>query len=601
MRYEVKKKVRSRKKNFLSNLKWSIIKIHKFRTAYIILMTINACVKGILPAVSLMMTQALIDEIQYRLGTLQNALLFLAILIGTQLIGEIIIIITQTRIENYELEFDAFFQEEILQKVANLDSKDFEDDRIYDLINRTQYDANAGILGAIKSIYAIATNLISVVSFTLIIVRYNILLFFAIIVLPVIRYCFEKRYNLAEYDIEKKNTEPERKGGYISFILTNSETHKEIKLFSLFDFFIKKYKKIKQCCNLKIIKLHNRRAKLFCLLGTFEKCIDLGVTLVILSQTYMGTVSIGKFILLSNSIDSLKDNIVSMFSQMSLIYKNSAMIEQIRAFFEVKTEEINEDGILVDKIKSIKLEHLNYKYRNEDTHVLHDINIEFNNSEFVVFMGQNGSGKTTLMKIIMGLYSDYEGTIYVNGIDLRDLNLIEYRKKVSALFQNYIKYESTISDNIRYGDIDINSNQGIINIMKKVELGEFQNRLSQVLGYQFREGKQISVGQWQKLALARSLYRNADVYIFDEPNASLDLITEGIVLNTIYRESKDKITLLIMHRFNYIVELADSIVVLDSGEITEKGTHAELLRKGGIYHQLYSMQSQIASTCKGND
>lgn len=321
---------------------------------------------------------------------------------------------------------------------------------------------------------------------------------------------------------------------------------------------------------------------------------DFAVTLWILIHTFSGTISIGRFLLYNNSIDNLKDNLVSIFSQLSFLYKNSAMIELIRDFFELEPEDTNEDGIVVDKINSIKIEGVSYRYQGKKEYALKEINLEIKPGELTIFMGNNGSGKTTLMKIIMGVYNDYTGNVLINGHNLRELNMTHYRSKVSVLFQNYIKYESSIEDNIRYGNVNIaKQSKYIKNILRRVKLGEYTDQLSQMLGYQFQEGTQMSIGQWQKMALGRTLYRDADIYIFDEPNASLDLLTESEILKTIRQETKGKITFIIMHRFNTMVVHANNITVLENGKIAESGTHSQLINKQGIYAALFNQYHNI--------
>ncbi len=409
-----------------------------------------------------------------------------------------------------------------------------------------------------------------------------------------IRYLFEKRFNLKEYILEKENTEPNRKASYISYLLTNSENFKEIKTFGLFDFFIKKYNSIKDLCNLKLIRLNNKRGQAFVMLTILEKLVDFAVTILIMIQTFNGVLSIGNFVLYNNSIENLKDSVVSMFSQLSYLYKNSAMLDQIRSFFELSPENTNESGIIIENIVSIKLDHVSYKYQGKKNYALKNINLEIKAGELVIFMGNNGSGKTTLVKIIMGIYDDYSGTVFVNNYDLKTINLNQYRKKVSALFQNYIQYESTIADNIIYGDICKQySKEYVIDILRKIRLEECADDLSQNLGYQFQEGTQMSIGQWQKLALGRTLYREADIYVFDEPNASLDLKTESAILKTIHDETNNKIAFIIMHRFNYMVEVADQIVVLNNGIIAECGSHEQLIDENGLYYDLFQMYKEL--------
>ena len=585
---------KKKKRKVIDNFIWSVAEIFRFKKAYLLVLIMNSVVKGISPVVTLVIFQRMIDVIQFQSGTLQDAGILLASVAVVQLISECLLLFTGVKLSNYELAFDLHFQEQILKKVSTLSCKDFENNRTYDLVNRTQYDADAGILGSIKTFFSLAASLISSVSFAVIIAKFNIILFVIIIVIPVVHYMFEKRYNLKEYEVEKENTEPNRRAGYISYLLTNSEDYKEIKTFGLFRFFIKQYGLIRDACNLKQILLNSKRGRVFGVLTVLERVSDFAVTLWILIHTFSGTISIGRFLLYNNSIDNLKDNLVSIFSQLSFLYKNSAMIELIRDFFELEPEDTNEDGIVVDKINSIKIEGVSYRYQGKKEYALKEINLEIKPGELTIFMGNNGSGKTTLMKIIMGVYNDYTGNVLINGHNLRELNMTHYRNKVSVLFQNYIKYESSIEDNIRYGNVNITKQSKYIkNILRRVKLGEYTGQLSQMLGYQFQEGTQMSIGQWQKMALGRTLYRDADIYIFDEPNASLDLLTESEILKTIRQEIKGKITFIIMHRFNTMVVHANNITVLENGKIAESGTHSQLINKQGIYAALFNQYHNI--------
>jgi ABC-type multidrug transport system fused ATPase/permease subunit len=555
---------------------------------------LDAVVKGITPVVTLLLIQRLIDLIQYQSGTWKDAVCLLVWLSAVQIASELVLIFTNVKLTNYELDFERYFQKKIFSKVSSLGSKDFESSHTYDLINRTQYGANIGMLGSIKTFFSLSSALISSISYAIIIIKYNIVLFAIIMAVPLIRYLFEKKYNLKEYAVEKENTEPNRRIGYISYLLTDSENFKEIKTFGLFDFFINRFQDIKGLCNLKLIRLNIKRGRAFSVLTILEKAVDLGVTLLILSQTFVGVLSIGKFILYNNSIDSLKSNVVSMFSQLSYLYKNSAMLDQIRIFFDLEPERINEDGIEIDNIQTIRLDKVSYKYQGKQDYALKNITLDLNAGELAIFMGNNGSGKTTLVKIIMGIYNDYTGTVLINGFDLRNLNLDHYRQKVSTLFQNYINYESSIEENISYGNVRERSDkERVKDILDKVQLQEYKEHLSQILGYQFQDGTQMSIGQWQKLALGRALYRDADVYIFDEPNASLDLKTESSILQTIHNETLNKITLIIMHRFNYLVKYANKIVVLKDGSIVEMGTHDQLIKGNGIYYELFCMHKKV--------
>lgn len=582
-----------KKGNIIQNLIWSLKELYKFDKAYMFLFLLQAIINGALPVVSLVLIQQIINDLQYQTGVLEQIVKKMLLMLLIQLICEISLYYIQLRLENLELKFSAYFQATILKKVAVLDSKDFENTQTYNLINRTQYDGNAGILGTIKILFLLASLIISTISYMVIIINYNVLIFALMVILPVIKYFFEKKYNLEEYGLDIKNTEVDRQTSYITFLLTNSENFKEIKSYNLFGHFIKKYEKIKELFNRDYIVLNKKRTKTFSVISIIDKIVECLVMSVILVQTFSGVISIGDFILYNNSIDSLKENIVAVFSQISYIYKNSAMIEQIRLFFEIEPENLHKDGVEIEEIHKIELRNVSYRYQGKEEYALKNINLILAKGDFTVLMGYNGSGKSTLIKIISGIYSDYGGEIFVNDINLKDVNLKKYRESVSVMFQNYIKYESTISDNIRYGNLNDIACSSVTGMLDKVALPEFKSHLEQLLGYQFTEGTQISIGQWQKLALGRALLKPADIYIYDEPNASLDIISERFVLNELYKEMRSKITILIIHRFNYMVERTNRIIVLENGEIRESGTHEELLKNRALYYKLYNGQKEM--------
>lgn len=586
-----------KKGKIAGNLIWSLKELYKFDKSYMFLFLLQAIISGILPVISLVLIQQIINELQYQTGSLEQIVKKLFLMFLIQLICEITLYYVQLRLENLELKFSAYFQAKILKKVEILDSKDFENTQTYNLINRTQYDGNAGILGTIKILFLLASLIISTISYMVIIINYNILIFALMVALPVIKYFFEKKYNLEEYRLDIKNTETDRQTSYITFLLTNSENFKEIKSYNLFGYFIKKYEKIKNLFNQDYINLNKKRTKTFSAISILDKGLEGLVMLFILIQTFSGIIPIGDFILYNNSIDSLKENIMAIFSQISYIYKNSAMIEQIRLFFEIEPENLHKDGVEIDEIFKIELRSVSYRYQGQKEYALKNINLTFAKGDFTVLMGYNGSGKSTLIKIISGIYSDYEGEIFVNEINLKNVELTKYRERVSVMFQNYIKYESTISDNVQYGNLK-ESIPAIDRMLDKVVLPEFKSHIDQSLGYQFTEGTQISIGQWQKLALGRTLLKPAEIYIYDEPNASLDIASERSVLNMLYEEMRSKITILIIHRFNCMVEKANTIIVLEHGKIRESGTHEELLKNRDLYFKLFNDQKEMTVSDK---
>ncbi len=575
----------------IANLAWSISKLLDFNVTYLALLIVESVLKGITPVVALLFTQKILNDIQSKTGAIENVVYMMIILTLFEMFSDVSIYYLKVKLRNYEVEFETFIQVTILNKISSLSCKEFEDSNTYDLIARTQYDLDASILGNIKTLFLLVATAISCVSYSIIVIKYNVILFFVILLVPVIRYYFEKKYNILEYEVIKENTERERKAQYLLQLLTNSENFKEIKLFNLFNYFIDKYNDIKSICNLKQIKLNNRRMRSKNVLNLIEAIIDFFVIINIVVDTFVGRLLIGEFILYNSSLNNIKQNMIIIFSQMSLIYKNSLIVEQIRNFFELPIEDLRKDGIKVEEIQEVKLENVSYCYQNSDVYTLKNISFCIRKDDSLVLMGYNGSGKSTLLKVIMGIYHDYDGCIYINGINLKKLDMENYRSKIGGLFQDYIKYESSIAENIAFGNLKyIDDLKQIKKVLKKVKLESFVNQVDKKLGYQFNDGRQISIGEWQKLALARVLSKECDVYVFDEPNSSLDLVSESAILNLISHETKGKISITIMHRFNQKVISSSRIMVLSNGQIEEMGNHNELIENKGLYYELFSTQ-----------
>lgn len=276
------------------------------------------------------------------------------------------------------------------------------------------------------------------------------------------------------------------------------------------------------------------------------------------------------------------------------IIKSHLFIEQLFDFLGLE-EESKSGSVIINKIETIETKNLSYRYSNCNNYALHDINLRIQKGDTIAIVGRNGSGKSTLMKILVGLYDDYEGEVLINGIELRKINRDEYSKHIGALFQDFTKYEGTIRENICYSNLSaIEKDEKIKKVCVDFGISEFINaqkkKLDTQLGYWFESGKQISFGQWQKIALARTFIREADVYFLDEPNAAIDAISE-YEMNQLYeRIFHEKIGMIIVHKFNHCSCNANKIIVLKNGKSVGYGNHKTLLEDSEEYRKLYFLQ-----------
>ena len=289
--------------------------------------------------------------------------------------------------------------------------------------------------------------------------------------------------------------------------------------------------------------------------------------------------------------------ITSITSSLFSIYTDLMYCQYLVTFFDLVNE--REKNVKPGKkdihdINTIELRNVSYRYPNSKNYALENISLKFEKGRKYVLVGENGSGKTTLIKILNGLYLDYEGDILVNGINLKNIDQFKYKKLISVIFQDYNNYELTARENIGLGDVskieDFNAVYEAATIGGSKDFIEsLPNQFDQQLGNWFEGGIQLSGGQWQKIAISRALIKKAEVSFFDEPTASLDPSSEYMFFNNLTKYSNNKITVFVTHRFTN-ARIADKVFVFKNGQIVETGNHEELLNKNGLYCSLYNLQ-----------
>jgi len=259
------------------NIIWIVKEINSFNKMYPFLLGINSLFQAVLPVFALVITQMLIDTIQRRIVHYKYVIVLVLLLVITQMITDVVLPYITLWINNFELKFEVYTQAKLLKKVAKLKSKDFESSTIYDLIVRTQYDMNAGVIGNAKLIFDVFSVLISAISYVVVLFKYSVIMIGIIIFISLFRYLYEKKYNILEYNTIKENTSKERRASYIFQLLTNSEYIKELRIYDLFEYFIEKFKKNKENCKKKLISLHSKRTYVFSWIAIIEIAVDTAI------------------------------------------------------------------------------------------------------------------------------------------------------------------------------------------------------------------------------------------------------------------------------------------------------------------------------------
>ena len=382
------------------------------------------------------------------------------------------------------------------------------------------------------------------------------------------------------------------------FAGASDETAKEVKIFCLSDFFGSRYRKLAGEYYQANKNLSIRRAAWGGLLSTVGSLGYYTAYAVIIFRTVYGELTLGDLTFLSGSFLRLRSLMEAILIRFSSIADSALYLRDLFDFLEMTPNISTSDNSLPFPVKIIKgftFEDVGFRYPQSEQWVLRNISFTLLPGEKIALVGENGAGKTTLVKLLTRLYDPTEGRILLEGKDLRDYDLEGLRDAVGVIFQDYVKYHLTVSENIAVGRISELKNEKRIkesasrsladSVIEKLPEG-YQQRI----GRWFKRGTNLSGGEWQKIAIARAYMRDAQMLILDEPTASLDARAEHEVFKRFVELTFDKCAVLISHRFS-TVRMADRIVVLHQGRLLEHGSHEELLAAGGQYSDLFQMQA----------
>jgi ATP-binding cassette subfamily B protein len=399
------------------------------------------------------------------------------------------------------------------------------------------------------------------------------------------------------YNFQRQQTPEARKSAYFNWLLTGDRPSRELRLFGLGNYFISLFKKSFLKQKEEEINIIRRRTLIELISNLFKASALLITLLFIARQTISGKLSLGQMAMFLLAFRQGMIYIKDLFGALAGLYEDSLFIGDTFEFLNLKEKVIAVEPVkVVSPLKNkIVADNLTFTYPGNNFRTINNISFEIKKGEIIALVGPNGAGKSTLVRLLCRLYDPDSGNIKYDGNDIKNTDPEEYRKLFSVVFQDFMLYNLSAGENIRMGNIDENSPDGRIkNTAATTGIHELIHNLPNgyetVIGNLFDDSRELSWGEWQKIALARALFRDAPVLILDEPSSALDADTEYDIFSRFREIIMGRTSILISHRFTN-VSLADRIIVLDKGEIAETGTHDELMKKGGIYFTMYTKQS----------
>lgn len=563
----------------------------------LVLIILLSIINGIIPIISVRFTQSIINMIQTLNFPIKILIKTLLLYIIFNLVAALITLINQYLTTLFQYKIDQYMETLILTKAGNLTLSDFEYTESYNKIQRAQ-DSNR--------LYTYFSYIITVLnSFVTLIFSIYILLtwrWWSIIILCAVYLLSTMLINKLsklQYEMIRKRTSIEREKWYYKFLLTNDMAFKEIKLYKLARYFIKKFNSIYKIILSQDINFLKKATLIQFLISFLEEIVVAGLFILIIFDAYLGRILIGDTIAYIKTINNIKSAIKNISQQFSSIYKDNLYINQVFEFIDMPNEDDtckhdNERNINIGNIKQIRIENLSFRYKNSDKYAIKKLNLILTPGETTAIVGRNGSGKSTLVKILTGLYDDYEGKIYINNIDLKKINKDFYKKQIAILFQDFAKFELSLRENIAVSNItNAEDDIAIKQSLRKSNFLKFINDIDIRLGFWFDNGTQLSGGEWMKIGIARVFFKNSSLLIFDEPNSALDSISEKKIFEKIAEVSKNKISLIITHRISTISLYAQKVLLLKDGKQIAYDTHENLIRHCPEYLELYEASLKL--------
>ena len=485
----------------------------------------------------------------------------------------------------------------LMTHAATLDLDQFEDSDFYDKLERARQNTN-GRAALLSLVFSQVQDFITLGFLAAGLIVFNPWLIFVLLISIIPNFLGEAYFNAKNYILIRSQTHGRREMEYINFIGSSDESAKEVRLFDLSDFFISRYRKISGKFFLATRNLELKRSILGTVLS-IPGAVGFYVAFVfIIKGVVAGTITIGGLTFLVGSIRQLGMISQNVMKRVSLVAKGALHLRDFFDFFKIKPRiaaPVNPRPFPKPIRQGFVFENVGFKYLNSSRWANRHLNFTLHAGEKLALVGENGAGKTTLVKLLVRLYEPTEGRILLDGHDLREYDLGELRSEIGIIFQDYLRYQMTTSENIAMGNIKEKDNKELIIKSAKQSLANliierFPDKYDQMLGRRFNKGVELSGGEWQKIALARAYMRNAQLVILDEPTAALDARSEYEVFQRFAELTKDKAAMLISHRFS-TVRMANRILVLEKGQLMEIGSHEELLAKGGRYAELFQLQA----------
>jgi ATP-binding cassette subfamily B protein len=521
-------------------------------------------------------------------------------------IGLWIVFVAQRAISSYmgygrnlyvrRVELEA--ERRLLTKASKVDLGHFDNSDWHDRLARARRDVNWRPGDLTWSVLGLSGNIVTIVLMAGLLASLHYLLLMLALGAAVLSLALESRVTTKLYKFFYKETPEEREREYVGGLLVQPRTTKEVRAYVLADYLLGRHRKLSE-------DLFKQRAQMY-RIGSRMSIITGFVTGTILALAYVfvglrgieGTIDPGGVVLVIGAFTSVSGTLGQISSTFVAVDQHTTFLDDYFSFLGAEPlvpVPAKPLSLPEGPISGIEFDNISFTYPGVKEPAVDKLNLRIRQGELIALVGENGAGKSTLIKLLLRFYDVQQGTIRIGDIDVKEMNPESLRNRIGVLFQDYATYELTVRENVTMGRPNgVADDQQVIKALQDSRsewlVKKMPNGLDSKVGRLFEGGHDLSGGEWQRLALARIMYRNADIWILDEPTSSLDPEAEAAIFAELKENLKGRIGIIISHRFS-TVRIADRIAVIDEGHVKELGTHEELLAANKQYAHLFELQA----------
>ena len=487
----------------------------------------------------------------------------------------------------------------IIRKALELDLAHFENPEYYDKLQNARREADWRGLQIVNGGFYLIQNVITLLSFAALLLRFSPWLAIILFAATIPAFIAQSQYAELNFRVITWRAPEARRLSYLEYLLTDYESVKEIKLFGLGEPLLGRYANLFWKFLSEDQAIARRRSFASVGWGLLATCSYYGSYAWIVWKAVARAITLGDMTLYLGIFRSSQGTFEAIFYGLTELYEHGLFMSNLFAFLELKPQMVApEHPLPLPKPihTGFEFRDVSFRYPGQSVWALRDVNLVLRPGEKIALVGPNGAGKTTLIKLLTRLYDPTEGQILLEGKDLRDYDPQELRSLIGVIFQDFVRYHLSAAENIGFGQVQALEDRPRIERAAAKSgadsvIEALPERYETTLGRWFSNGRDLSGGEWQKIALGRAFMRECDLLVLDEPTAALDAQNELRVFQQFRELTADRMALLISHRFS-TVRMADRIYVVEEGKVTQHGTHHELLAKGGTYARLFTLQAE---------